>query len=176
MLFDICLSLEVVVSMTWFSWPIFWGIVLVAMVILEISTLNLVSVWFALAALITLIAALLGVSLPLQFVLFVFCSAVGFLIFTLLIRPKIQKIRTTPTNADRIIGEIGIVVEAICPVEDTGFIRVKGQTWSARTDLDFRIEKDELVRVVSIRGVKAVVIPFSEENSSEEFETNESDV
>lgn len=175
MLIDVSLSVEAVMAVVWFSWPIFWGIVLVAMAVLELSTLNLVSIWFALAALISLISALLGASLPVQFVIFVFCSAVGFLIFTLLIRPKIQKARSIPTNADRIVGEEGIVLEIISPLEDTGLIRVKGQIWSARTDSKVPIEKDELVRVVSIRGVKAVVIPLNEYNFSEKIQTPESD-
>ncbi len=175
MLFDICLSAKIVVTATWFSWPVFWGIVLLAMVVLEVSTLNLVSIWFALAALVSLIAALLGASLPIQFVLFVFCSAVGFLIFTLFIRPKIQKMRTIPTNADRIIGEIGQVIEDISPLEDKGLIKVKGQMWSARTDLPNLIEKDTLVRVIDIRGVKAVVEPYDSTEQAEAIETPESD-
>ena len=68
------------------------------------------------------------------------------------------------TNADRIIDQEGLVIETINPLENTGLIRVRGQIWSARTYHDQVIEKDSLVLVKEIKGVKAVVEFVEKEN------------
>ncbi len=141
------------------SAALFWGLVLAVAAVAELVTLNLVSIWFAVAALIAMIAALLGASLMVQFILFAVCSIVGFLIFTLLIRPKISKRVPTPTNADRILNKEGVVTDTINSTTGGGLIRVEGQIWSARTEEEGFIAKGSQVRVVNIRGVKAIVEP-----------------
>ena len=70
--------------------------------------------------------------------------------------PKVQ-----PTNADRVIGQIGIVTEVISDRAQAGQVRVMGQIWSARTD----DTTDEIavgceVRVLRIEGVKLIVTPI----------------
>ncbi|NLA95528.1 MAG: NfeD family protein [Clostridiaceae bacterium] len=138
---------------------LFWGLVLAVAAVTELVTLNLVSIWFAVAALIAMIAALLDASLMVQFILFAVCSIVGFLIFTLLIRPKLSKRAPTPTNADRILNKEGVVTDTIHSTKGSGLIRVEGQIWSARTEEEGVLAKGSLVRVVAIRGVKAIVEP-----------------
>jgi len=55
------------------------------------------------------------------------------------------------TNLDRVVGMQGIVTENIEPLK-VGEVKVDGKLWSAVSDI--LIEKDEVVEIVSIDGVK----------------------
>ncbi len=136
---------------------LFWGIVLAIAVIAELATLNLVSIWFIFGAVVSLIASLLGASVVLQFVLFIVLSGLGFLIFFFAIKPRLANRVVRATNADRIIGKEGIVIQTIDSMTGTGQIKVRGQIWSARIEGDGAIEEGERVNVLGISGVKAVV-------------------
>ena len=146
------------------SAALFWGLVLIVTVILELATLNLVSVWFSIAALVAMIAAFLGASLVLQFVLFILLSVIGFLVFVFVVRPKLDKRAITATNVDRIVGKEGVVVDTICSTTGSGLIKVSGQTWSARLEDEGRLEEGTAIRVKEIRGVKAIVEAIDEES------------
>ena len=60
-------------------------------------------------------------------------------------------------NSDRVIGEVGIVLETIDDVEGKGLVKVMGQTWSAVSQDGTAIEKNAEVRICAISGVKLVV-------------------
>lgn len=149
-----------VVSFLGMTSTLFWGLVLAVAVIVELATLNLISTWFAFAALAAMIASLLGASLLLQFILFSLLSVLGFLVFAFIIRPRLGQRPITPTNADRILGKEGVVVETIHSTTGKGLVKVEGQTWSARLEGDGILREGNLIRVTGIRGVKALVEPL----------------
>ena len=87
-----------------------------------------------------------------------FSIVLYFVLFIVWIKPNmkdIKKVDKEPTNADRLIGQEGIVTEAIDPIEGKGQIKVMGQVWSASCDKP--ISKDCKVIVKDIKGVKLVV-------------------
>ncbi|NLW54092.1 MAG: NfeD family protein [Clostridiaceae bacterium] len=139
---------------------VFWLLIAVLASVIEISTLNLVSIWFIIAAIITVIVSLFGASLALQLVVFFSTSVIGLFIFIFVIRPRYMKNggKTVATNADRIIGKVGVVTETIDTEIGRGMIRVDNQIWSARSeDEEDVIEPGAEVLILTIRGVKAVV-------------------
>lgn len=152
-----------IVSFLGMTSTLFWGLILAIAVIVELSTLNLVSTWFAFAALASMVASLLGASLLLQFILFALFSLLGFLLFALVIRPRLGQRPITPTNADRILDKEGVVVETIHSTTGKGLVKVEGQTWSARLEGDGILREGAFVRVTGIRGVKALVEPLDGE-------------
>ena len=133
-----------------------WLIVFVLLAVLEAVTMGLTTIWFAGGALAGFFTALLGGGFLLQ--LAVFCAvSLVLLIFT---RPAVLKLRKgkeTPTNADRLIGETGVVKETIDNLAATGLVQVKGQDWTARSETDGVIPADRKVRVCQIDGVKLIV-------------------
>ena len=153
--------LYLTVTILGLSDALFWGLILAFTVIAELATLNLVSIWFAAAALVALIIALLNGSLVLQFAVFIILSVAGFLIFTYVIRPKLGKRVIIPTNADRINGKEGVVLEMIDSKTARGLIKVEGQIWSARIVGDGVIPEGTRVLVIGIRGAKATVEPIN---------------
>lgn len=134
-----------------------WLMIFVIFLIAEIATsLSLVSIWFCIGSLAGMLAAKLGCTYFIQLLAFVVVSAV-FLIAT---RPFVKKIsrERESTNADRIIGMKGIVIEDINNVMAVGAIKVDGKEWTARTkNSDTIIEKGKEVVIVAIEGVKAIV-------------------
>lgn len=140
---------------------LFWGIVLAIAAVAELATLNLVSVWFIVGAIVSLVASLLGASVALQFTLFIVLSGAGFLIFFFAIKPKLAHRVVRATNADRIIGKEGVVIQTIDSMTGSGQIKVRGQIWSARIEGEGTIKEGELINVLGISGVKAVVEPCS---------------
>lgn len=143
---------------------VFWLIVLIVAGIIEVVTVNMVSIWFAVGALVSLLLDIHNLSLVLQIVAFFLVSTLCFLIFILLVRPRFSASTEgiVPTNADRIIGQKGVVVKEIKPLENTGQILVMGQLWSAGSQEDKVIAIGTIVEVVEISGVRAIVKLFTE--------------
>ena len=119
-----------------------WLAVIVLCVVIEALTLDLCAIWFAVVVT--------------QLIIFVLFSAV----LLVLMRPfcrRFLKTKKEPTNADRIIGETAYVTEQIDNIRETGAVKVLGAEWSARSRDDSIIPSGAKVKVVEIRGVKAVV-------------------
>ena len=146
---------------------IFWAVATVAFIILELATVGLASIWFALGALCALIAALLGAPLWLQIVWFVIIS-VATLLLTRPLAKKYINSKTMATNADRVIGRRAVVKERIDELSGTGAVLADGKMWSARTVDGRSAEPGDVVIVREIRGVKLIVEPPDAEAEAEE--------
>ena len=135
---------------------LFWLIVVIAFGIVEAATLGLTSVWFAVGALAAMACALCHGAMWLQIALFVAVSALC-LVFT---RKKVQgrfNENRQKTNADRIIGHRGVVLEEIDDQRAVGTVKVDGSIWSARSKSGAVIPKDAEVTILAIEGVKVIV-------------------
>lgn len=134
----------------------FWAVLTAVLVVIEAVTVQLVTIWFAVGALSAVVANLLGADIVWQFVIFTAVS----LIMLILTRPYVKKFverRTVPTNADRVIGCDAVTQEEINNKMGTGQVKVGGVIWTARSINDEVIEKDTLVVVEKIEGVKVIV-------------------
>jgi membrane protein implicated in regulation of membrane protease activity len=134
----------------------FWIVMLVAFVIIEALTAQLVTVWFAVGSVAALIAQMLGAEVWLQWLIFVAVSAVV-LAATRPFVKKITKQKAQPTNADRCIGQSAVVTEKIDNIAGKGAVKVNGIVWSARSESGKIIEEDTTVTVTKIDGVKLIV-------------------
>ena len=137
---------------------IVWTAAIVLFGVVEAVTAGLVCIWFVAGALVALVAAVVGASLPIQIVLFLAVSAAALA----LTRPVLRKIvsaNATPTNADRVLGEVAKVTEKIDNENSAGAVYVDGKTWSARSADGTVIPAGERVRIESMEGVKLFVKP-----------------
>ncbi len=139
-----------------FTMLLFWIIALVALIVIEAVTAQMVTIWFAAGALGAIIAERLGAEVWLQWVVFVAVSAVA-LVATRPLVKKLTKTRVQPTNADRCIGQTAVVTEEINNIEGKGQVHVNGVTWTARSSDGTVFKKDERVTVERIDGVKLIV-------------------
>ncbi|MGD9568203.1 MAG: NfeD family protein [Sedimentibacter sp.] len=140
--------------MDYIGWA--WLIIIAACVIIEASTMGLTTIWFAAGALVAWLIYLTGVSLQVQIVAFLIVSIVC-LIFTRPIAVEKLKVGKAKTNLDSLIGETAKVETTINNFNNEGYVKLKGQMWSARSVDDEIIEKNEPVVVKDIKGVKLIV-------------------
>ena len=139
-----------------------WLCLLVVFLVVEASTVTMVSLWFAAGALAAMIVSLLGGAVWLQWVLFILVSA----ILLSLLRPLARKHFTpklTATNVDAMVGTAGLVTVAINNVAAAGQVKLGTMTWTARSTSGEPIPEGTLVKVDRIEGVKAFVTPVEVE-------------
>ena len=134
-----------------------WLAILVILLIIELITMGLTTIWFAGGALAAFLISLFYGSWPVQIMVFLSVS----ILLLLLTRPLAVKYinrNRTRTNADSLIGLEAIVTETIDNLAFQGQVQVSGQEWSARALMDSeKIEKGSCVRILEIRGVKLIV-------------------
>lgn len=130
-----------------------WFIAFVILLVIELATVNLVTIWFAIGAVAAIITTLFTDSILIQSIVFVVVSVIALLITKPLIK-KFKKFEVEPTNSDRVIGKVGDVTKKI-EKNKYGEVKVYGNTWTASSkDV---IEVGERVKVLSIDGVKLIV-------------------
>ncbi len=137
---------------------ILWLVLLVVFLIVEASTVTLVSLWFAAGSLAALLASLLGGPLWLQVLLFLAVSTLSLIalrpLFRKFIRPNL-----TATNVDSVIGSTGLVTIAVDNVSAAGQVKLGAMVWTARSTSGAPIPEGTLVKVDRIEGVKVFVSP-----------------
>ncbi len=126
------------------------------LLVVELLSYNLTTIWIALGSLLTAIYAYF---FPTQVITQVILLLVLSLTFILLTKPLMQKIKYAKekTNADRLVDMEGIVLESINPLEGMGQVKVAGQIWSAKTEDGTVVLTGEKIKIIKIEGVKLVV-------------------
>ena len=137
-----------------------WLIIFIFLIFVEIATVNLVSIWFAIGAIASCILSIYVDNLIIQLGCFVITSTIC-LILTKSIISKIKNHKITPTNLDRVIGDIGIVTEDIDEFNN-GEVKVDVKTWTATSKETLKVGTK--VKIVSINGVKLNVKSIKEDD------------
>ena len=135
-----------------------WLALIVVFLLIEASTVTLVSTWFAVGALAALIAGLLNAPVWLQVMVFVLVSAAALSALRPLVRRYVTP-KITKTNVDAVVGSTGLVTVAIDNVSAVGQVKLGAMYWTARSVSGEPIPQGTLVRVARIEGVKAFVEP-----------------
>jgi len=141
----------------------FWVFLTVLCAIIEVFTLGLTTVWFAIAALVMVFLSFLHIQLVYQVMIFLAISAV-LLFFTRPIAIKKLKIGREKTNVDSLPGKPALVTKKITEFE-RGEVKLNGQIWTAKTDDGSTLEEGSKCEVVRIEGVHAIVKASNEEKS-----------
>ena len=137
---------------------LFWLVLFVILSLFELVTVNLVSIWFAIGAIITTFVSLATDNIMIHLAVFTISS----ILLLLLTKPFVKKIKrreVVPTNLDRVIGKVGVVTEKI-ENDGIGEVKVLGKRWSAYSNKE--IEVNRKIKVLSINGVKLKVEEFKE--------------
>lgn len=136
-----------------------WMVLFILLIFIELSTINLVSIWFAIGSLASFILSFFVTNTTLQIATFVGISFIS-LILTKSFVKRVKGGKMEATNLDRVIGKIGIVTEEITRLEP-GEVKVDGKRWSAVSTK--KIKVDSKVEILSIDGVKLNVKEVKEE-------------
>ena len=144
---------------------IWLGIAIIS-VLVEISTAGLAAIWFAPAALLSMLLAIFNVPVSVQIPVFIIVSGLLMLIFYKKIKENIDKV-SEKTNIDALIGKEGVAEEDILP-RSIGRVKVNGMSWSAYINNDSQpVSKGEVVEIIAIDGVKLLVQRSKTESNQE---------
>lgn len=134
-----------------------WLGILVLLVVIELLTMGLTTIWFAGGALVATIASLFGAPLALQIILFLLVSAF-LLYFTRPLAVKCFNKDRVRTNAESLVGRQAIVISEIDNLQGIGQVNVGGMEWTARTRVDgVKLPVGSVVTILAINGVKLIV-------------------
>lgn len=139
-----------------------WLCLMIALVVLEIATTQIICVWFAFGAMVTSILTAIfgdmGFGIGWQITVFTVLS-VALLFAT---RPLVKKLlskRTEKqkTNLELYIDKDALVVEDIDNIKGEGAVKINGIVWSAKSKNGEAISSGEIVIFKEIIGNKAIV-------------------
>ena len=136
---------------------VIWLVILVALVVIELLTMGLTTIWFAGGALVATVASLFGAPLAVQVILFLAASGL-LLYFTRPLAVKYFNKDRVRTNAESLVGRQAIVISEIDNLQGIGQVNVGGMEWSARTRVDgVKLPVGTVTTILAINGVKLIV-------------------
>lgn len=131
---------------------IFWFLLMLILAVIELLTVSLTSIWFAIGALCATIVALFSSNFILQFFVFILVST----LLLLCTRPALAKkflSSKEKTNLDNVINKLGKVTEI---TDDyNGRVEVDGLSWKAQSNNKLCI--NNIVKIIKIEGVTLFV-------------------
>lgn len=133
---------------------IYWIILFLVLLLIELATVNLVSIWFAIGAIAAFITSFFTDSALLQLLVFVVVSVVSLIIMLPAVKKFKSKEKFVPTNLDRLIGKEAEVTKEISS-NHYGEVRIFDEFWTASSDCTLKV--GEKVIVEKIDGVKLIV-------------------
>lgn len=151
--------------MEWFHWIMLsiWALIFIITLIIELGTADVTTIWFCLGSLIALICAAIPLDPLIQILVFLGSSIVLLLLTKPLTRKMMNK-EIIRTNADKIVGMIGVITKTIFP-DEVGEIKVDNSTWRAVCNESVVIEVGEKVLISAVSGNKAVVAKISDQSN-----------
>jgi len=132
---------------------IFWLITFLLLAFIELMTVNLITIWFALGAVFALITAFITENILIQIAVFIASS----FITLYATKPLIKKFKInekTPTNSDRVIGKRAEVTKKIT-ADEYGEVKVYGNYWTASSNKTLNVGDKVIIK--DIDGVKLIV-------------------
>jgi membrane protein implicated in regulation of membrane protease activity len=147
----------------WNEWafPLLWFGIVVLTLIIEGQTDDLVAIWFAPSAFVSLILSFFKVQFWVQFGVFVALTLIGLILSFTLIRPLMKKRnKVEKTNVDAMAGKLALVEEDIDNGVPCGVAKINGQLWTARMDDPAATaHKGEWVEIIRVEGSKLICRP-----------------
>lgn len=143
---------------------VYWLILLAVLLVIEIISLGLTTIWFAGGALAATILSIMGVGVIPQFVVF-FAVSIVLLIFTRPWAVRYINGHRSKTNYEGLVGKVIKITERVDNFNQTGTAVVNGQEWTVRTETDDLIlNPGDRATVTNITGVKLIVKAYKEED------------
>lgn len=159
--------MESFVVLTPFALNLIWFGLFVLLIIIELCTVGLTTIWFAAGALAALLANVLGAGIFVQILVFFIVSCI-LLVFTRPWAIKHLNDKRVKTNYESEIGNVIKLTQRVDNINQTGKSVVHGQEWTVRSKDDrIVLEEGELAKVVAVSGVKLIVEKYKEDLGNE---------
>lgn len=135
---------------------IIWLIILAIMIVMEIISLGLTTIWFGVGAVGAAIVAWIGYGIWVQILVFTLLSLISMAVFRPIAMKYLNK-EKEKTNIDGVVGKTVVVTKEINNELATGEVQLNGMSWTARSESGRVIPEEERVTVESVEGVKLIV-------------------
>ncbi len=137
-----------------------WFALAILLLVVELATVQFVSIWFSASALVTGIVVTIFNDMPIvwQIVLFVVLSVVALFATRPLVKKLTSGSKSSKTNFELNIDKPAVVTEKIDNIKETGAIKINGLVWTARSIDNSVIDVGEIVVFKEISGNKALVL------------------
>ena len=143
--------------MNMMNMTIFWLALLIILVVIELFTMGLTTIWFAGGALAAALISIPETPVVFQVIVFLVVSIV-LLYFTRPIAVKYFNKDRIRTNTESLIGRQAIVISEINNIEGVGQVNTGGMEWSARSSFNnIILPVGAVVTVLGVDGVKLIV-------------------
>ena len=126
-----------------------WLVLFTILSVIEILTINLVTLWFALSALIVFLLNLIFGKLESSYLIFSILS----MLFLILLKPIFKKYFLN-INKTR-IGDVGTEVIIVKIENDEYVVKYKGGEWNALSKNKYEV--GEKVKIISFEGNKIII-------------------
>lgn len=145
------------------SMIILWLTIFIILLVIELLTVGLTTIWFAVGALAAMAASAAGAGFGLQVIIFLAVSCI-LLILTRPIALRYLNSHREKTNYESNIGAVIKLTEKVDNLNQTGKGILNGQEWTVRSENDNDIlDAGTTAIVTSVSGVKLIVKKYREE-------------
>ena len=138
------------------DWIWIWVAVIAVSLIIEFSTMELVSLWTAIGGIIALILSTLDVPLEFQLVTFFAVSIILLLSLRKIALKYLLKSQNVKVGTDSIIGSTQKLLTEITD-DNNGTVKINGITWTTITINGDELPAGTMVEIVEIKGNKLIV-------------------
>lgn len=135
---------------------IIWLVIFLVLLVIEIFTLGLTTIWFAIGAIAAYIATLADANYVVQITLFLVISLIT-LIATRPLAVKYFNKSAIKTNVEGIIGKQVVITQRIADKTATGKAMLDGEVWMARSIDGQELNEGENAQIVAVEGVKLML-------------------
>ena len=153
------------------SWRVIWVVVAAFFVLAEFARrLRFFFLPFALGAAFAAVGAFAGISVALQWLVFVVTSSIGLALLLPLGRKLLAEGQLATVGSNRWVGQYGVVLDDVPDTPGrTGTVRIGTETWRAETGYSTAIAAGSEIFVTRVEGNRLIVLPvtFPSEVSSE---------
>jgi membrane protein implicated in regulation of membrane protease activity len=140
-----------------------WMVLAAVLVIAEIFTAGFFLLWFGVGSAVAGILALFGFGAGWQWLAFIVVSG-GLVAVSRRFAERFSRKQPPGIGADRLKGDVGVVLEDIDNHQNTGRVRVRKEEWRADSGTGETIAVGARVRIVRLEGTHLIVEPLKEEH------------
>lgn len=133
-----------------------WLIILAVMIVIEIATLGLTTIWFGVGAIGAAVASWMGYGIWIQLIVFAVLSIAAMALCRPFAVRYLNKDKEK-TNVEDVVGKTVVVSKQIDNEMASGEVKLNGIEWTARSEDGRVIPENERVTVVAVQGVKLIV-------------------
>lgn len=133
-----------------------WLALIIAFILVEAFTYQLICIWFAVGSIGGLIASFVTDNYIVQITAFIIISIIALIC----IRPAVKrglKPKGLKTNVEDLLGKDVMITEDVCNLNSSGQGKVNGMIWTVRSVDNVDIKKGKTAVIEKVEGVKLIV-------------------